>query len=506
MNQITAQECKDTREGKPQLISNIEIWSSIAEYLKTTLGPYGMDKMFVKGNDLLITNDGATILKNMQLSHPAGKLLASISEAQDKEVGDGTTSVVVLASAILCSLKPLIKEDFPLEIIVECLDESMKSCLEILEGLAIKYDNSLLTKLAETTLSSKILKEEKTFFGKMVVRASKGDSENLGIKKVQGGSFSDSVLVEGVAFEKCFTYAGYEQQPKKIVNPAVLACNIELEWKSERDNAEIRVSSVEDYESFVNAEWSIIRTKLDQIINSGAKVVLSLLPIGDYATQYFARKGIFCAGRVSKDDLERVVKMGGGRIVNSTNHLDGALGYCDVFEERQCGKTRYNYFSKSSDNTPTTIILRGPGEEILNEMERSLHDALCVVRKVSQFNQVVTGGGSVDIQLSRKVRELAFASSNKKMFVFRAIAQALEVIPFQLATNFGLDAVSTMQEIRRYHEEGYKHYGVNLEKICSDMLEDGVVEPLMVKKNMIKAAFGAVKGLIMIDSTLMTKL
>lgn len=507
MYQIETETLEDTREGKPQLLANIETWKKVADYIATTFGPYGLDKMFVsKDGGIMMTNDGATILKRKKFSQPAARLLVSISENQDDEVGDGTTSVVLLASELLQKLKPLIKESFPLEVIVDTLEFFKVFCLEKLETMKIAYDDNMLHRIAETAISSKILKHEREHFGRIVVEAMKSidyeRKELLGIKKVPGGSIRDSFLVQGVAFEKCFTYAGYEQQPKMIRDPKVACLSVELEWKAERDNAEVRISDVNEYQRVVDAEWKIIRDKLDQIIASGANVVLSSLPIGDYATQYFARRGVFCSGRVEKSDLQRVAQFCGCVVQCTTSCLK--VGTCEAFEERQIGKLRYNFFT-GGPGTASTILLRGPGAIALDEVERSLEDALMVVRKTLKTREVVCGAGSVEMQLSRLVREKVAEFDNKQLFVGMCIAQSLEVIPFTLATNFGLDATAVVQQLRKHHSRGDFFYGIDLKVGVSDVHQAFVFEPLSVKQNMIKAAFSAASSLVLVDSTIIAR-
>lgn len=490
----------DSRAGTHHVISNIDVCETVATLLSTTLGPYGLDKLFY-GKKLLLTNDGATILENMEFKHPVARLLCSLSKSQDNEVGDGTTSVILLTSAILTSHLPLIKDGFPAERIRECLREMKRVCLEHLDKLKIDFSNENLIKLAETSLNSKNIRACKTHFSEMLVEALSCD-EDLHIDKVPGGSLSDSFLVPGIAFRKTFTYAGYEQQPKKILSPNICCLNMELEWKRERENAEVRVGSVEEYQKVVDAEWKIITEKLDDIIASGANVVLSTQSIGDYATQYFARAGIFSAGRVN--DLSKIVKAFNGKIANSTKYMK--LGKCDLFEERQLGEARYSYFEGRNAKS-RTLILRGPGAEILEEVERAVHDAVCVIRTAMKHRNIVCGGGSVEMQLSKLSRDRSFKAAGstgaEEMFVWRALSMAFEKIPSQLAANFGIDPVTTIQSLRQQHSTGTT-IGVGL-KGCEDMLKLGVLEPLEVKKNMIKAAFDAVEVILSIESTIIAK-
>lgn len=501
---IQAEKISDTREGKPQLLSNIEAWKEVAEYLSTTLGPYGSDKMFVSKDNILITNDGATILKKKNFDHPAVRILSSISFNQDKTIGDGTTSVVLLASEFLQKLKSLIKDDFPIKDIIDTLQNIKELCLTKLEELKLDYQDDYLFKVAETALNSKILKYHKEHFGKMVVNGIKEieDLSLLGIKKVPGGNIKESELVEGIAFEKCFTYAGYEQQPKKITNPKVACLNIELEWKAEKENAELKINSVEEYDQFVDAEWKIINDKLKEIVDSGANVVLSKLPIGDYATQYFAKHNVFCAGRVDDSDLKRVAVFANAPITSNASYLK--VGECELFEEIQVGKTRFN-FLKSSSKKATTMILRGPCNTILDELERSINDSLMVVKNVLKNKEVLCGGGSVEMQLSALVRKTGNECRNKNFLVYTCIAQAFEIIPFILAQNFGIDAIATIQLLRKKHHFNEFTFGVDNEKMISDMKNKCVYEPVEVKRNIIRAAFSAAIAILEVDMTILTR-
>lgn len=497
MYNIETQAIEDTREGKAQLLSNIAAWKTVSDNISKTLGPNGLDKMFVSRDNVLITNDGATIMKNKKFDHPAARLLASISESQDKEAGDGTTSVVLLASELLQKLKQLVKEDFSAQVIVETLEELKKFCIEKLDDLLVDFSDEILYKIAKTAMNSKILKFDGEQFAKIVVDGLREEKKMM-IKKVAGGSSKDSVLIDGIAFEKVFTYAGYEQQPKLIKSPKIVCLNIELEWKAEKNNAEMKISGIEEYEKVVDAEWELITNKLKLIVESGANVVLSGLPIGDYATQYFARNNIFCAGRVPSEDLKQISLFCGAKITSSTNFMK--IGSCEMFEEKQIGKKRFNFLT--GIGKVTTVILRGPGNTALDEMERSLNDAVMVVKNTMKHKKVMCGGGSVEMALSKMVRVKASEYSNKQLFVATCVSQALEVVPFTLALNFGLDAVTVIQKLRKLHNLNNRFCGVDVEKGVAEMKSKNVFEPLVVKKNIIRGAFSAVSSLIMIDTTI----
>mmetsp|Transcript_34200 Transcript_34200/g.6167 ORF Transcript_34200/g.6167 Transcript_34200/m.6167 type:complete len:249 (-) Transcript_34200:394-1140(-) len=241
------------------------------------------------------------------------------------------------------------------------------------------------------------------------------EKKMIGIKHVKGGSISNSFLVEGVAFKKTFSYAGFEQQPKSFENAKIVLLNIELELKAEKENAEIRIERPEDYQSIVDAEWSIIYDKLDKIVQTGAQIVLSKLPIGDLATQYFADRKIFCAGRVPQDDLQRVSKATGGKILTTVNNVQASsLGQCGKFEEVQLGSERYNIFKDCEQSRTATIILRGGAEQYTDEAERSIHDAIMIVRRAMKSTGVVAGGGAIELELSRFLRDYSRSISGKQ--------------------------------------------------------------------------------------------
>nr|CAD7412736.1 unnamed protein product [Timema poppensis] len=308
---------------------------------------------------------------------------------------------------------------------------------------------ALLEKCAATALSSKLVSHQKGFFSKMVVDAVLLLDDLLplnmiGIKKVNGGALEDSILVDGVSFKKTFSYAGFEMQPKKYNNPKIALLNIELELKAERDNAEVRVKSVSEYQKIVDAEWNILYEKLDLIHKSGVQVVLSKLPIGDVATQYFADRDMFCAGRVPEEDLKRTMKACGGSVMSTAHDLtDSVLGRCEYFEEKQIGGERFNIFTGCPNAKTCTFILRGGAEQFLEETERSLHDAIMIVRRTIKNDSVVAvyfgffdiRGGAIEMELSRALRDYSRSIAGKEQLLIGAIAKALEVIPRQLCDN-----------------------------------------------------------------------
>ncbi|KAK6119472.1 hypothetical protein DH2020_046788 [Rehmannia glutinosa] len=506
---ILLKEGTDTSQGKPQLVSNINACMAVADVVRTTLGPRGMDKLIHddKGNTT-ISNDGATIMKLLDIVHPASKILVDIAKSQDSEVGDGTTTVVLLAGEFLKEAKPFIEDGVHPQNIIRSYRtasylaiEKIKELAVSIEGKSLEEKKSLLAKCAATTLSSKLIGGEKEFFATMVVDAviAIGNDDRLnmiGIKKVPGGTMRDSFLVDGVAFKKTFSYAGFEQQPKKFVNPKILVLNIELELKSEKENAEIRLSDPLQYQSIVDAEWNIIYDKLDKCVKSGAKVVLSRLAIGDLATQYFADRDIFCAGRVTEEDLLRVAAATGGTVQTTVNN---------VIDERQVGNERFNIFSGCPSGRTATIVLRGGADQFIEEAERSLHDAIMIVRRALRSSTVVAGGGAIDMEISRYLRQHARTIAGKSQLFINSYAKALEVIPRQLCDNAGFDATDVLNKLRQKHAlpsgEGAP-YGVDINTGgIADSFANFVWEPAVVKINAINAATEAACLVLSVDET-----
>jgi T-complex protein 1 subunit eta len=517
---IILREGTDTSQGKAQLVSNINACQAVADIVKTTLGPRGMDKLIFDGRKVTISNDGATIMKLLDISHPAAKTLVDISMSQDAEVGDGTTSVVLLAGSILKAIKPFVEEGVHPQVIIRNVRLASSLAVQKVMELSVSYDiqteegYEMLIKCASTSLNSKLISGHQDLFSPMIVEAVKQLAEAdalddlrhlIAIKKIPGGDVRSSFLVRGVAFKKTFSYAGFEQMTKKFANPKILLLNVELELKSEKENAEVRIEDPEQYQSIVDAEWQVIYDKLDSCVNCGANIVLSKLPIGDLATQYFADRGLFCAGRVEDGDLKRVAKATGGTIQTTTNGLyDGVLGTCGKFEEKRVGDERFNVFEDCPQHLTSTIVLRGGSEQFIAESERSIHDALMVVKRCLKSRSVVAGGGAVEMEIAKYLKDYALTIEGKGQLIISAFARALEVVPQQLCDNAGFDATDILAALRRKHamSEDGKWFGVDIAEgdIC-DTFESGVWEPSDNKRNSIGAAAEAACVILSIDET-----
>uniref|UniRef100_A0A8C5W8E6 T-complex protein 1 subunit eta n=1 Tax=Microcebus murinus TaxID=30608 RepID=A0A8C5W8E6_MICMU len=466
---ILLKEGTDSSQGIPQLVSNISACQVIAEAVRTTLGPRGMDKLIVDGRGkATISDDGATILKLLDVVHPAAKTLVDIAKSQDAELA------VNKIKEIAVTVKKADKVE----------------------------QRKLLEKCAMTALSSKLISQQKAFFAKMVVDVVMMLDDLLQLKMI--GIKKDSQLVAGVAFKKTFSYAGFEMQPKKYDNPMIALLYVELELKAEKDNAEIRVHTVEDYQAIVDAEWNILYDKLERIHHFGAKVVLSKLSIGDVATQYFADRDMFCAGRVPEEDLKRTMMACGGSIQTSVNALSkNVLGHCQVFEETQIGGERYNFFTGCPKAKTCTFILRGGAEQFMEETERSLHDAIMIVRRAIKNDSVVAGGGAIEMELSKYLRDYSRTIPGKQQLLIGAYAKALEIIPRQLCDNAGFDATNILNKLRARHAQGGTWYGVDINnEDITDNFQAFVWEPAMVRINALTAASEAACLIVSVDETI----
>ncbi|ORY84402.1 chaperonin-containing T-complex eta subunit Cct7 [Protomyces lactucae-debilis] len=515
---IVLKEGTDNSQGRGQLISNINACIAVQDTIRTTLGPLGADKLMVDAQGhVTISNDGATIMKLLDIVHPAAKSLVDIARAQDAEVGDGTTSVVVLAGEMLREVKTFIEDGVSPQVIIKGYRKASQLAVNKVKELAVKVDKrdqvkfrELLMKCAATAMSSKLVHANEGFFTKMVVDAvlclDQDDlNENLiGIKKVPGGAMQDSIFVDGVAFQKTFSYAGFGQQPKSFKQPKIACLNVELELKAEKDNAEVRVEQVSEYDAIVDAEWQIIINKLELLVQSGAKIILSKLPIGDLATQYFADRDIFCAGRVSSDDLNRVTQATGASVQSTCSDIRPEhLGSCASFEEQQVGGERYNLFTGCSTAKTCTLILRGGAEQFIAEVERSLHDAIMIVKRAIKNTEVVAGGGAIEMELSRYLRDYSLTLAGKQQLIIGAFAKALEVIPRQLCDNAGFDATDILNKLRMHHARGEIWAGVDMEtEGVADNFAKFVWEPTSVKVNAIASAAEAAMVILSVDETI----
>nr|UXY87284.1 T-complex protein1 eta SU [Cryptomonas sp.] len=497
-------------------LSNIESCIKIADFIRTTLGPSSMDKIIsINKTENIITNDGATVLSYLNISHPVAKILVEISKSQDFEVGDGTTSVCLFSAELLSAAKNLIEEGIHPKTISKCFRKSGLIAAQMLDEISEKQANTdlqlakkTLMSCCATSLNSKLISGKRHVFSEMIVNictymGNEFDSNMIGVKSVVGGSVNDSFFIKGIAIKKPFTYAGFEKQFKKYYFPNVLAINIELELKTEKNNAESRIKTVKNYQSIIDAEWSIIYEKLDRIANSKAKVVFSKLPIGDLATQYFAERGILCGGRIPNDDMIRIAKGSSAQVITSISSINiFALGKCNLIEERQIGGERF-LIMLGCKTESVTIILRGASNNLLDEAKRCLNDGMMVVKKAMKNRSIVAGAGATEMRLSCKLRKYANTLNGQDQLIISKYAQALEIIPRTICENAGLDFMSLISELRYNHNNHNNWNGIDIEKgKMFDAYENYIWEPVIVKSNAIQAATEAACTILTIDNIL----
>lgn len=534
----------DTAQGRAHVLTNIAACEAVADVLSTTLGPRGMDKLIVGADGkTTITNDGATIVRLLDVVHPAARVMVDVARAQDAQVGDGTTSVVVLAGELLRLARPFIEDGVAPQVIVRGYRRALDEALGALDAIAVppaslvpgaanqsEARRVFLQRCAATAMNSKLISAQQDFFSSMVVDAQLAVSPDaaaetdeayssddngarlVGVKQVAGGGLQDTLLVHGVAFERTFTYAGAEQQPKRLDDAPVLLLALELELKAERDNAEVRVSTVEEYRRVVDAEWALLFGKLDAIANSGARIVFSRLPIGDVATQFFAERGVYAAGRVSDDDLARAAAATGAPPAPHASVSDLAprhLGRAGRFEERQVGDKRYLFLTQCPGARTATIVLRGGSAQFLAEAERSLHDALMVVRRAARARAVVGGAGATEMELALRLRDAARLVPGKAQLAMLAYAHGLEALPRALCDNAGIDATDALTVLRKRHAAGERWAGIVLGAgddsalPVADALAGArpVWEPAELKANVLAAATEAACAVLSVDMT-----
>ena len=442
---------------------------------------------------------------------------------KDAEVGDGTTSVVLLAVEILKQMKPFVEEGVHPQIIMRNIRLAAGIAVKKVRDLAVTFDvdtpegEAMLLKTCSTALNSKLIASHQDLFAPMIVDAVRSLAAHgpdglddlkgmIGIKKIPGGDVRSSFLVKGVAFKKTFSYAGFEQMTKKFTNPKILLLNVELELKNEKENAEVRIDDPDMYQSIVDAEWQVIYDKLDSCVNCGANIVLSRLPIGDLATQYFADRGLFCAGRVEDGDMKRVAKATGATVQTSTNGIyDGVLGTCADFEETRVGDERFNIFTGCPSSLTSTMVLRGGSEQFIAESERSIHDAMMVVKRSLTSRSVVAGGGAVELEVARHLRQHALGIDGKGQLIVTAFARALEIVPRQLCDNAGFDSNDILSALRKKHAQDDadgRWYGVDIERgDIIDAFAAGIWEPADNKSYSLASAAEAAGVILSIDET-----
>ena len=503
--------------GREALRANIMAARALAEVLKTSLGPRGLDKMLVDSfGDVTVTNDGATIVKEMEVQHPAAKLLVEVAKAQDAEVGDGTTSAVVLAGALLRKAEELLDQNIHPTIIIEGYTKALKEALRLLEDVAIKVDPSdrnVLSKVVSTTIASKyiggpLVSEKLTNMSidaALTVAERKADGtydfrvDDVKIEKKKGGNVLDTQLVYGIVLDKEVVHPG---MPRRVENAKIALLDAALEVEKPEITAKINITSPELMNAFLEEEAKILKDMVEKIAATGANVVITQKGIDEVAQHFLAKKGILAVRRVKRSDLEKLERATGGRIVSNIEDLKPEdLGYAAVVEERKIGEDKMVFVEGCKNPRAVTILVRGASDMVLDEIERSLKDALNVLRNVLRVPKIVPGGGAIELEVAMKLRDYAAKIGGKEQLAIEAFASALEEIPLILAETAGLDPLETLMKLRQFHGDGKINAGIDVINgtVKEDMVSINVVEPLLVKSSMIKTAAEAAAAVLKID-------
>ncbi len=500
--------------GAEALRSNMMAAITIAEMLRTTYGPRGMDKMLVDTlGDITITNDGATILDKMDVQHPAAKMLVQIAKGQDDEVGDGTKTSVIFAGELLKAAEELLAKDVHPTVIINGYKRALEEAVKFAETIARKIDlddEETLKKIASTALTSKAVHGVREKFAEIAVKAVKQvaeerdgkiyvDLDNIQIIKKHGGSLADTKLVYGIVLDKEVVHPG---MPKRVEKAKIALIDAPLEIEKTEIDAEIRISDPEMMRKFIEQKENMLKEMVEKIAATGANVVICQKGIDDLAQHFLAKKGILAVRRVKRSDMEKLEKATKARIVSNIDDISEAdLGYAELVEERKVGEDKMVFIEGTKDPKAVSIVIRGGLERMVDEAERSLRDALCVVADVLRNPNVVFGGGAFETEIAKHIRDYATRVGGKEQLAVQAFAKAVEGIISALVENAGLDPIDILSELRKAHSEpdGVK-YGINVftGKI-DDMEALGVIEPLAVKVNALKAGTEASTLILRID-------
>ena len=513
---LILKEGSSRSRGKEAQHSNIMAAKVVAETVKSALGPKGMDKMLVDSfGDVTITSDGRTILDEMDIQHPAAKMMVEVAKTQDSEAGDGTTTAVIMSGALLDKAEDLINKSVHPTIIIDGYKKASDKALETLEKIAISVDLSLqeyLKKTAMTSMASKLVAEHREYLADLAVKAvlqvaekepgkSKADIDDIKVEKKTGESVSDTKLINGIVLDKEVTHSG---MPKRVENAKIALLDTALEIEKTEFDAKINIESPEQIDAFLKQEESMLREMVDKITATAASVVLCQKGLDDMIQHFLSRKGILAVRRIKKSDMEKLSKATGGKIVTNLDDMNPAdLGYASLVEERKIGEDKMTFVEGCKNPRAVTILIRGGTERIVDEAERSLHDALCVVRDIVEEPKVVAGGGAPELEVSRVLKKYAETLPGREQLAVKCFAEALETVPLTLTENAGLDPIDILSELRARHEKGETWAGIEVHSgKVQDMTEAGVFEPLAVKKQIIKSATEAASMILKIDDVI----
>ncbi len=499
--------------GRDAQRNNILAARVVAETVKTTLGPKGMDKMLVdRAGNIIVTNDGVTILDEMDIEHPAAKMVVEIAKTQDSEVGDGTTTAVMLAGKFLENGEKLLDMKIHPTVITRGYRWAEEKAQEILKELAFEISSKDdLIKVAQTAMTGKGVEYLREKFAEIVVDAidvvaegKKVDLSNIRIEKRNGGAIEDSELICGIVLDKERVSM---DMPVRVDEARIVLIEEALEVKSPEMEAKIAVSTPEQLQSFLNQEDFVLKEKVEMIKASGANVVFVQKGVDELVQYYLVKAGVYVARRVAKSDMQSLAKATGGRIVSKLSELKREdLGFAEYVEERRSGEEGMTYVMGCKNPRALTILIRGGTEHIVDEVERAVRDALGDVAAVVKDSKVVAGGGAVEIELAKRLSEFASGLKGRERLAVDEFASALEFVPTTLAENAGMDPIDVLTELRAMHDAGNKDYGLNLfNGSIEDNIENGIVEPLKVKTQAIASAAEVAIMILRIDDVIASR-
>jgi len=498
--------------GRDAQRMNILAGKVLAETIRTTLGPKGMDKMLVDSlGDIVVTNDGVTILKEMDIEHPAAKMLVEVAKTQEDEVGDGTTTAVIITGELLKKAEELLEMGVHPTIIVQGYRQAVKKAQEILDFIAINArDRDTLIKVAMTAMTGKGAEKARETLAELVVDAilqvednGEIDKDNINIQRILGGSIDDSMIVNGIAIDKG---RADHAMPKRVENAKIALLKYPIEVKELETDAKIRLTDPSQMQAFIEQEEKMIKDMVQKIIDSGANVLFCQKGIDDLALHYLSREGIYALKRVRKSDMKRLERATGAKLVTNIEDLtEEDLGEAGVVYEKKIFDELLTFVEDCKDPKALSIILRGSTRQVAEEVERAVEDAIGVVSATVEDGKVVAGGGAPEVEIAKRLKDYSESISGREQLAVAAFAEALEVVPKTLAENAGLDSIDTLVDLRAAHEES-PYMGLNVfEGEVVDMKEAGVLEPHRVKKQAIQSAAEAAEMILRIDDMIAAK-
>ncbi len=502
--------------GREAQKSNIMAAKAVATAVRTTLGPKGMDKMLVDTlGDVVITNDGVTILKEMDIEHPAAKMMVEIAKTQDDEVGDGTTTAVVLAGELLKKAEELLDQEIHPTVIAAGYRAAADKAMGIMKDMAITVspdDDELLKKIAITAMTGKGSGIARVELAELTVKAVKAivdedgtvDVDNITVEKKVGGGITDSQLVYGMVIDK---ERLHPNMPKKVKDAKIALLNTAIEIEKTEVDAKIEITSPDQLQAFLDQEETMLKDMVNKIVSIGANVVFCQKGIDDLAQHFLAKAGVYTIRRIKKSDMEKLARATGGRIVTSIHDLaESELGRAGLVEEKKIAGDDMTFVVECDNPKSVSIILRGGTEHVVDELDRAMEDALRVVGVALEDTLLMPGGGAPEIELALRLREYAATVGGREQLAIESFAEALEIIPKTLAENAGFDQIDTLVALRSSHEKGVKTAGLDMETgKPSDMQEKGVVEPMRVKTQAINSAAESAVMILRIDDVIASK-